>query len=41
MCDYSLRLVASRPAKVGETLITTKFQFGAERDIAAAQVHVR
>ena len=26
MCDYSLHLVASRPAKVGETLITTKFQ---------------
>jgi hypothetical protein len=25
MCDYSLHLVASRPAKVGETLITTKF----------------
>jgi hypothetical protein len=26
MCDYSLHLVASRPAKVAETLITTKFQ---------------
>ena len=26
MCDYSLHLVASRPAKVGDTLITTKFQ---------------
>jgi hypothetical protein len=26
MCDYSLHLVASRPAKVGETLITTNFQ---------------
>jgi hypothetical protein len=25
MCDYSLHLTASRPAKVGETLITTKF----------------
>jgi len=25
MCDYSLHLVASRPAKVGETLVTTKF----------------
>ena len=24
MCDYSLRAVASRPAEVGETLITTK-----------------
>jgi hypothetical protein len=26
MCDYSLHLVASRPAKVGERLITTKFR---------------
>jgi len=26
MCDYSLHLVASRPAKVGEKLVTTKFQ---------------
>ena len=25
MCDFSLHLVASRPAKVGETLVTTKF----------------
>ena len=25
MCDYSLQLVASRPAKVGETLVTKKF----------------
>ena len=25
MCDYSLHLVASRPAKVGETLVTTRF----------------
>ena len=25
MCDYSLQLVASRPAKVGETLVTTRF----------------
>ena len=25
MCDYSLHAVASRPAKVGETLITTTF----------------
>jgi hypothetical protein len=24
MCDYSLHLVASRPAKVGDTLVTTK-----------------
>ena len=25
MCDYSLHLVASRPAKVGDRLVTTKF----------------
>ena len=27
MCDYSLHLVASRPAKVGDKLVTTKFDF--------------
>ena len=25
MCDYSLQYVASRPAKVGDVLVTTKF----------------
>jgi len=25
MCDYSLRVVASRPAKVGEKLVSTRF----------------
>src|ERR1700680_1206621 len=25
MCDYSLHLVASRPAKIGDKLVTTKF----------------
>ena len=25
MCDYSLQLVASRPAKIGDKLVTTKF----------------
>jgi hypothetical protein len=25
MCDYSLHLVASRPAKIGDDLVTTKF----------------
>jgi len=25
MCDYSLHNVASRPAKVGDELVTTKF----------------
>ena len=35
MCDYSLHAVASRPAKVGETLITTTFRgtrFAAEAE---------
>src|SRR5437588_9131580 len=27
MCDYSLHNVASRPAKVGDKLVTTKFDF--------------
>ena len=26
MCDYSLEHFASRPAKVGDTLVTTKFK---------------
>ena len=26
MCDYSLEHLASRPAKVGDTLVTTKFR---------------
>jgi hypothetical protein len=26
MCDYSLKHLASRPAKVGDTLVTTKFK---------------
>ncbi len=42
MCDYSLRAVASRPAEVGETLITTTFRgtstrgFASEKDRATA-----
>ena len=35
MCDYSLRAVASRPAKVGETLITTTFRGAGTRGFAA------
>ena len=27
MCDYSLEHFASRPAKVGDTLVTTKFKY--------------
>jgi hypothetical protein len=34
MCDYSLHAVASRPAKVGEKLITTSFS-GGTRGFAA------
>ena len=34
MCDYSLHAVASRPAKVGETLITTTFRGAATRGFA-------
>ena len=36
MCDYSLHLVASRPAKVGETLIATDFAKSITRGFAAA-----
>ena len=41
MCDYSLHAVASRPAKVGEMLVTTSFSggtrgFGAEGEPNAA-----
>jgi hypothetical protein len=35
MCDYSLRNVRSRPAKVGETLVTTKFLVTVTRGFAA------
>ena len=36
MCDYSLDLVASRPAKVGDELVTMKFQNSMTRGFAAA-----
>lgn len=36
MCDYSLHGVASRPAKIGETLITGKFKESLTRGFAAA-----
>ena len=35
MCDYSLHATASRPAKVGETLITTMFRGSSTRGFAA------
>ncbi len=35
MCDYSLHLVASRPAKVGDKLISTNFDNSITRGFAA------
>jgi hypothetical protein len=35
MCDYSLDLVASRPAKVGDKLVTTHFPHTVTRGFAA------
>jgi hypothetical protein len=35
MCDYSLHAIASRPAKVGEKLVSTKFTGTPSRGFAA------
>ncbi len=35
MCDYSLHQVASRPAKVGDELVTTRFARSTTRGFAA------
>jgi hypothetical protein len=35
MCDYSLHLVASRPAKAGERLVTTSFSSSVTRGFAS------
>jgi len=35
MCDYSLHQVASRPAKVGDKLVTTRFNNSITRGFAA------
>jgi hypothetical protein len=35
MCDYSLHAVASRPAEVAETLVSTKFQSTTTRGFAS------
>jgi len=35
MCDYSLQHVASRPAKVGDVLVTTKFNDSITRGFSA------
>ena len=37
MCDYSLHLLTSRPAKVGEKLVTTKFENSITRGLATAE----
>ena len=36
MCDYSLHAVATRPAKAGETLITTTFRGTSTKGFASA-----
>jgi hypothetical protein len=36
MCDYSLHLVASRPAKVGDELVSTRFVNSMTRGFATA-----
>lgn len=36
MCDYSLHAVASRPAKIGETIVTTTFRGSSTRGFASA-----
>jgi len=37
MCDYSLHLLTSRPAKVGDKLISTKFNNSITRGFAAIE----
>jgi hypothetical protein len=37
MCDYSLHLLTSRPAKVGDKLISTKFSNSTTRGFAAVE----
>jgi hypothetical protein len=37
MCDYSLDFVASRPAKVGDKLVTTKFKNSVTGGFAAIE----
>src|SRR5438876_3586277 len=37
MCDYSLHLVASRPAKVGEKLVSTRFPNTITRGFASVE----
>lgn len=37
MCDYSLHLVASRPAKVGDRLVSTRFPSSTTRGFASPE----
>ena len=37
MCDYSMHAIASRPAKVGETLVSTDFRGTSTRGFASAE----
>ena len=37
MCNYSLHAVASRPAKIGETLVTTSFRGTITRGFGAKE----
>ncbi len=37
MCDYSLHLVASRPAKVGDKLVSTRFPSSSTRGFASVE----
>lgn len=37
MCDYSLHLLTSRPAKVGDKLVTTKFKNSITRGFATVE----
>lgn len=37
MCDYSLNFVASRPAKVGDKLVSTRFDNSLTRGFAAVE----
>ena len=37
MCDYSLQLVASRPARLGEKLVSTSFVSSATRGFASVE----
>jgi len=39
MCDYSLHAVATRPAQVGETIVTTTFRGTSTRGFASERDH--